>query len=160
MWGTTGALMHPTWRWKMITTLQSYCFSDYGKAFDCVDHNKLWEILKEMGLSDHLTCLLRNLHGSQATVRTRHGTIDWFKIGKGIHQGCILSSCLFNLDAKYIMWNTRLDESQDGIKIAWRNSNNLRYTDDTTLMAESEEKRKLFDEDERGEWKSWLKTQH
>ena len=132
------------------------------KAFDCVDHNKLWNILKEMGIPDHLTCLLINLYvGQEATVRNRLGTKDWFKIGKGVHQGCILSPCLFNLYAEYIMWNTRLDESQAGIKIAGRNISNLRYADDTTLMAESEEKIKaLLIEGERGEWKSWLKPQY
>ena len=121
-----------------------FCFIDYAKAFDCVDHNKLWKILKEMGLPDHLTCLLRNLYaGQEATVRTGQGTTDWFQIGKGIHQGCILSPCLFtNLYAEYTMRNTRLDEAQAGIKIVRRNINNLRYTDDTTLMAESEEELK------------------
>ena len=105
-----------------------------------MDHNKLWEILKEMGIQDHLTCLLRNLYaGQEATVRPGHGTIDWFQIRKGVHQGCILSPCLFNLHAEYIMRNARLDEVQAGIKIAGRNINNLRYSDDTTLMAESEE---------------------
>ena len=117
-----------------------FCFIDYDKAFDCVDHNKLWKILKEMGILDHLTCLLRNLYASQeATVRTGHGTTDWFQIGKGIHQGCILSPCLFNLYAEYIMKNAGLEEAQAGIKVAGRNINNLRYADDTTLMAESEE---------------------
>ena len=112
-----------------------FCFIDYAKAFDCVDHNKLWKILKEMGLSDHLTCLLRNLFATQeTTVRIRHGTTDWFQIGKGVRQGCILSSCLFNLYAVYIMRNAGLDEAQAGIKIAWRNINNLRYADGTTLM--------------------------
>ena len=116
-----------------------YCFIDYVKTFDCVDHNKLWKILKEMGIPDHLTCLLRNLYASQeATVRTGHGTTDWFQIGKGAHQGCILSPCLFNLYVEYIMRNARLEEAQAGIKIAGRNINNLRYADDTTLMAESE----------------------
>ena len=116
-----------------------FCFTDYAKAFDCVDHNKLWQILQEMGIPDHLTCLLRNLYaGQEATVRTRHGTTDWFQIGKGVHQGCILSPCLFNFYAEYIMRNTGLDEAQAGIKIARRNINNLRYTDDNTLMAESE----------------------
>ena len=116
-----------------------YCFFDYSKAFDCVNHNKLWKILKEMGLPDHLTCLLRNLYaGQEATVRTGHGTTDWFQIGKGVHQGCILSP-LFNLYAEYIMRNTGLDEAQAGVKIAGRNINNLRYADDTNLMAESEE---------------------
>ena len=101
-------------------------FIDYTKAFDCVDHNKLWKILKEMRIPDHLTCLLWNLcAGQEATVRTGHGTIDWFKIGKGVHQGCILSPCLFNLYAEYIIWNVRLDISQAGIKIARRNINNL-----------------------------------
>ena len=120
-----------------------FCFIDYAKAFDCVDHNKLWEILKEMGIPDYLICLLRNLYaGQEATVRTGHGTTDWFQIGKGVHQGCLLSPCLFNLYAEYIMRNTGLDEAQEGIKIARRNINNLRYADDTTLMAESEEELK------------------
>ena len=115
----------------------------YAKAFDCVDHNQLWEILKEMGIPDHLICLLRSLYASQeATVRTGHGTTDWFQIGKRVHQGCILSSCLFNLYAEYIMRDTGLEEAQAGIKIARRNINNLRYADDTTLMAESEEELK------------------
>ena len=118
-------------------------FIDYAKAFNCVDHNKLWEILKEMGIPDHLTCLLRNLYaGQEATVRTGHGTTDWFQIGKGVWQGCILSPCLFNLYAEYIMWNARLDEAQAGIKISRRNINNLRYANDTTLVAESEEELK------------------
>ena len=123
-----------------------FCFIDYAKAFDCVDHNKLWKILKEMGISDHLTCLLKNLYaGQEATVRTGHGTMDWFQIGKGIHQGCILSPCLFNLYAEYIMLQVaRLDEAQAGIKIAGRNINNLRYTDDTTDIAESEELKSLL----------------
>ena len=116
-----------------------FCFIDYAKAFDCVDHNKFWKILKEMGMLDHLTCLLRNLcAGQEATVRTGHGTTDWFQIGKGVCQGCILSPCLFNLYAESIMRNPGLEETQAGIKIARRNVNNLRYVDDTTLMAESE----------------------
>ena len=120
-----------------------YFFIDYAKAFDCVDHNKLWEILKEMGIPDNMTCLLRNLYADQeATVRTGHGTIDWFQIGKKVRQGCILSPCIFNLYAEYIMRNGGLDEAQAGIKIAGRNLNNLRYDDDTTLMAESEEELK------------------
>uniref|UniRef100_A0A8B9XJV9 Reverse transcriptase domain-containing protein n=1 Tax=Bos mutus grunniens TaxID=30521 RepID=A0A8B9XJV9_BOSMU len=120
-----------------------FCFIDYAKAFDCVDHNKLWKILKEMRIPDHLTCLLRNLYASQeATVRTGHGTTDWFQIGKGVRQGCILSPCLFNLYAEYIMRNAGLEEAQAGIKIAERNINNLSYADDTTLMAESEEELK------------------
>ena len=122
----------------------SYFYSiDYVKTFDCVDHNKLWKILQEMGIPDHLTCLLRNLYaGQQATVRTGHGPTDWFQIGKGEHQGCILSPCLFNLYAEYIMRNAGVDEVQVGIKIAGRNINNLRYADDTILMAESEEELK------------------
>ena len=108
-----------------------------------MDHNKLWKILKEMGIPDHLTCLLKNLYvGQKATVRTGHGTTDWFQIGKGVHQGCILAPCLFNLYAEYIMRNAGLQEAQAGIKIARRNINNLRYADDTTLMAESEEELK------------------
>ena len=113
-------------------------FIDYIKAFDCVDHNKLWKILQEMGIPDHLICLLRDLYaGQEATVRTGHETADWFQIGKGVCQGCILSPCLFNLYAEYIMQNASLDEAQAEIKIARRNTNNLRYADDTTLMAKS-----------------------
>ena len=120
-----------------------FCFIDYDKAFDCVDYNKLWKILKQMRIPDHLTCLLRNLYsGQEATVRTGHGTTDWFQIGKGVRQGCILSPCLFNLYAEYIMQNAGLDEAQAGIKVSRRNINNLRYTDDTTLVAESEEELK------------------
>ena len=120
-----------------------FCFIDYDKAFDCVDHKKLWKILKEMGIPDHLTCLLRNLYtGQEATVRTGHGTTDWFQIKKGVCQGCILSPCLFNLYAEYIIRNAGLGEAQAGIKIARRNINNLRYADNTTLMAESEEELK------------------
>ena len=131
------------------------CFIDYAKAFDCVDHNKLWTILKEMGISDHPTCLLRNLYaGQESTVRTGHGTTDSFQIGKGVCQGCIFSPCLFNLYAEYIMRNTGLEEAQAGIKISGRNINNLRYADDTTLMAESEEElksllRKVKEESEK-----------
>ena len=120
-----------------------FCFIDYAKAFDCVDHNKLWKILQEMGMSDHLTCLLRNLYaGQEETIRAAHGTTDWFQIGKEVLQGCILSPCLFNLYAEYIMRNTELEEAQTEIKIAGRNINNLRYADDTMLMAESEEELK------------------
>ena len=112
-----------------------YCM-DYTKAFECVDHNKLWKILKELGLTDHLTCFLRNLYSCQeATARTSHGTTDWLQIGKGVCGGCILSHCLFNLYAEYIMRNAGLEEAQAGIKNAWRNINILRYADDTTLMA-------------------------
>ena len=120
-----------------------FCF-DYAKAFDCVDHNKLWKILKEMGILDHPTCLLRNLYaGQEAAVRTGHGTTDWFQIGKGVCQGCILSPWL-NFYAEYIMRNTGLEEAQAGIKTARRNINNLRYADETTLMAESEELKSLL----------------
>ena len=119
-----------------------FCFIDYTKAFDCVDHNKLWKILQEIGRPDHLTSLLRNLYaGQEATVRTGHGTTGWLQIGKGIHQGCILSPCLFNVYAEYIMRNAGLEETQAAIKIAVRNIDNLRYADDT-LVAESEEELK------------------
>ena len=120
-----------------------FCFIGYAKAFDCVDHNKLRKILKEMGITDHLTSLLRNLYtGQEATVGTGHGTTDWFQIGKRGRQGCILSPYLFNLNAKYIMRNAGLEEAQAGIKIVGININNLRYADDTTLMAESQEELK------------------
>ena len=120
-----------------------FCFINYAKAFDCVDHNKLWKILKEMGIPDHLTCLLRNLYAGQGvTVRTGHGTTDWFQRGKGVRHGSVLSPCLFNLYAEYIMRNAGLDEAQAEIKIVRRNINNFRYTDDTTFMAESEEELK------------------
>ena len=125
---------------------KNICFIDYAKAFDCVDHNKLWKILKEMGIPDHLTCLLRNLYeGQETTVRTRHGTMDWFK------NGYILSPCLFNLHTEYIMQNAGLDGAQAGIKISGRNVSNLRYADDTTLMAEREEEVKSLLTGERGE---------
>ena len=115
-------------------------FIDYAKAFYCVDHNKLWKILQETGIPDHLICLLRNLYaGQEATIRTGHGTMDWFQIRKGVRQGCILSPCLFNLYAEYVMRSARLDESQAGIMNAGRNISNLRYADNTTLKAESEE---------------------
>ena len=128
------------------TSVSAFFFFYYAKAFDYVDHNKLWKILKEMGIPDHLICLLRNLYvGQEATVRARHGTPDWFQVGKGAHQGCILSPCLFNLYAEYIMRNAGLVEAQAGIKIAGRNINNHRYADDTKLMTEIEE-----------EWKSLL----
>ena len=120
-----------------------FCFIDYAKAFDCVDHNKLWKILKELGIPDHLICFLRNLYaGQEATVRTGRGTTDWFQIGKEVRQGSILSPCLFNFYAEYIMRNAGLEETQAGIKIFGRNINNLRYADDNTLMAESEEELK------------------
>jgi len=115
-----------------------FLFIDYTKAFECVDHNKLWKILKEIVIPDHLTCPLRNLYaGQEATVRSGHGIIDWFQIGKGVHQGCILSPCLFNLYAECIMQNARLNKAQAGIKVAGENINNLKYADDTTVMAES-----------------------
>ena len=114
-----------------------FSFMNYAKAFDYIDHNKQWKILQEMGISDHLTCLMRNLYASQeATVRTRHGTTNRFQIGKGVHQDCTLSPCLFNLYVENITRNDRLDEAQAGIKTAGRNINNFRYSDDTTLMAE------------------------
>ena len=120
-----------------------FCFIDYTKAFDCVDQNKLWKILQKMEIPDHLTCLLTNLYADlEATVRTGHGTTDWFQIGKGVRQGCILSPCLFNLYVEYIMRNAGLNEAQAGIKISRRNINNLRYADDTTLTAESKEELK------------------
>ena len=122
-----------------------YFFSiDYAKAFDCVDHNKLWKILKEMGIPDRLTCLLRNLYaGQEGTVRTGHATTDWFQIGKGVRQDCILPPCLFNFYVEYIMRKPGLEEAHTGIKIVGRNISNLRYVDDTTLMAESEEELKV-----------------
>ena len=132
-----------------------FCFIDYAKAFDCMDHNKLWKILKEMEIPDHLTCLLRNLYaGQEATVRTRNGTTDWFQIGRGVRQVCLSSPCLFNLYAEYIMRNTGLEEAQAGITIAGKNINDFRYTDDTTLMGESEELKSLLMKmkEERGEW--------
>ena len=142
--GTRDQIANICWVIKKARKFQkNICFIDYAKAFDCVDHNKLCKILIEMGILDHLTCLLRNLYaGQEATVRTGHGTRDWFQIGKGVRQGCILSPCLFNLYAEYFMRNAGLDEAQAGIKIARRNINNLRYADDITLMAESEEELK------------------
>ena len=137
--GTRDQIANIHWIIKKSREFQKniyFYFIDYAKAFDCVDHNKLWKILKEMVRPDHLTCLLRNLYAGQgATVRTGHGTMNWFKIGKG--RGCILSPCLFNLYAQYIMRNPGLDEAQVGIMVAARNINNLRYADDTTLMSES-----------------------
>ena len=122
-----------------------FCFTDYAKVFDCVDHHKLWKILKEMGILDHLTRLLRNLYaGQEATVRTGHGTTDWFQIGKGVRQVCISSPCLFTFYAEYIMRNAGLEEAQAGIKITRRNISNLEYADDTTLMAKSEELKSLL----------------
>ena len=144
--GTRDQIANTCWIIEKAREFQKsiyFCFIDYAKAFDCVDHSKLWEILQEMGIPDHLTCLLRNLSaGQEATVRTGHGKTDWFQIGKGVRQGCILSPCLFNLYAEYIMRNAGLEETQAGIKIGGRNINNLRYTDDTTLTAEREEELK------------------
>jgi len=140
--GTRDQIANICWITETAREFQKniYCFIDYAKAFDCVDHNKLWKILQERGIPDHLTCLLRNLcAGQEATVITGHGTTDWFQIGKGVCQSCILSPCLFNLYSEYIMRNACLDEAQAGIKIARRNINNLRYADNTTLMAENEE---------------------
>ena len=144
--GTRDQIANICWIMEKAREFQKnfyFCFIDYAKAFDCVDHNKLWTILKEMGIPDHLTCLLRNLYaGQEATIRTGHGTTDWFQIGNGVCQGCILSPCGFSLYEEYIMRNVRLDEAQGGIKIAGRNISNLRYADDTTLMAESGEELK------------------
>ena len=144
--GTRDQIANIRWIMEKAREFQEniyFFFVDYAKAFDCVDHNKLWKILKEMGISDHLTLLLRNLYaGQEATVRTGHGTTDWFQVKKGVHQSCILTPCLLNLYAKHNMRNAGLDEAQARIKIAGRNINNLRYADDTTLMAESEEELK------------------
>ena len=144
--GTRDQLANICWITEKAKEFQKniyFCFTHWAKAFDCVDHNKLWKILQEMGILDHLTCLLRNLYaGQEVTVRTRHGTTDWLQIMKRVRQGCILSPCLFSLYTEYIMQNARLDESQAGIKIAGRKVSNHRYADNTTLMAESEEKLK------------------
>ena len=144
--GTRDQIVNIHWFMEKAKEFQKniyFCFIDYAKAFDCVDHSKLWKILREKGIPDHLTCLLRNLYaGQEAAVRTRHETTDWFQIGTGVQKGCILSPCLFNLRAEYIMRNAGLEETQAGIKIAGRNINKLRYADDTTLMAESEEELK------------------
>ena len=137
--GTRHRIVNIHWIIEKARELQKniyFCLTDNDKACDCVDHNKLWKILKDMGIPDHLTCLLRNLYaGQEATVKTGHGKPDWFQIGKGVHHGCILSPCLFNLHAEYILRNG-MEEAQAGIKIAGRNVNNLRYADDTTIMAE------------------------
>ena len=143
--GTRGQIANICWITEKAREFQKniyFCFIDYAKAFDCVDHNKLWKILKEMGIPNQLTCLLRNLYtGEEATVRTGHGKTDWFQIGKGVRQGWIVSPCLFNLYAENIKQNTGQDKVQAGIKTAGRNINNFRYAFDTTLMAESEEER-------------------
>ena len=163
--GTRDQIVNICWIIKKARQFQEniyFCFIDYAKAFDCVDHNKLQKILKEMGIPDHLICLLRNLYEDQeATVRTGHGTTDWFQNGNGVHQGCILSPCSLNLYTEYIMQNAGLDEAQAGIKVARRNINNLRYAEDTTLMAESEEELKSFLMKVKKESeKNWLETQH
>ena len=139
--GTTDQIANLCWTIEKAREFQKniyFCFTDYAKIFDCVDHNKLWKILQEIGIPDHLTCLLRNLYtGQEATVRTGHGTTDWFQIGKRVCRSCVVSPCVFNLYADYIMQNSGLDEAQAGIKIAGRIISNLRYADDTTLMAEN-----------------------
>ena len=144
--GTRDQIANICWIIKKAREYQKniyFCFIDYTKAFDCVDQNKMWKILREMGITDHITYLLRNLYaGQEATVRTGDGTTDWFQIGKGVHQRYILPPCLFNFYAEYIMQNATMVEAQAGIKIARRNINNLRYADDTTLVAESEEELK------------------
>ena len=141
--GTRDQIANIHWIIEKAREFQKHIYFDYTKTFDWVDHHKLWKILREIGIPDYLTRLLRNLYaGQEATVRTGHGTTDWFQIGKEVQQGCILSPCLFNLCAEYIMRNAGLEEAQAGIKIARRNINNLRYADDTTLMAESEEELK------------------
>ena len=141
--GTRDQIANICWIIKKAREFQKntyFCFTDYAKVFDCVDHNKLWKILKEMGIPDHLTCLLRNLYaGQESTVRTGHGTTNWFQTRKGANQGCILPLCLFNLYAEYIMRNVGLNEAQAGIKIAGININNLRYTDDATHTTEIKE---------------------
>ena len=146
--GTRDQIANIYWIIEKVREFQKniyFCFIDYATAFDCVDHNKLWKILKQMAIPDHLICLLRNLYvGQEATVRTGPRTTDRFQIGKGVRQGCVLSPCLFNLYAEYIMRNAGLEEAQAGIKIAGKNINNLRYADDTSLMTESEELKSLL----------------
>ena len=159
--GTRDQVANIRWIMEKASEFQKniyFCFIDYAKAFDCVDHNKLRKILKEMGIPDHLTCLLRNLYaGQEATVRTGLGTTDWFQIGKGVCQSCILLPCLFNLYTEYIMTNSGLEEAQAGIKIVGRNINNFRYVDDTTLMAEREELKSLLIKVKEGSEKVGLK---
>ena len=167
--GTRDQIANICWIVEKVKEFQKniyFCFTDYAKISDCVDHNELWKILKEMEIPDHLTYLLRNVYaGQEATVRTRHGTMDWFQIGKGVQQSSILSPCLFNLYAKYLMPNTRLDVSQAGVKIAGRNINNLGYANITTLMAESEEKLKSLlmrtkEKVKKLAWNSTFKKDH
>ena len=157
--GTRNQIVNTCWIIEKAREFERniHCLFDYTKAFDCMDHSKLWKIVKQMGKPDLLTCLLRSLYaGKEATVRTRRGKMACFKIGKGVHHGCILSQCLFSLYAEYIMWNAGLDELQPGIKIARRSIYNLKNADDITTVAESKEELKSLDESERGEWKSWF----
>ena len=144
--GTRDQIANIWWLIKRAKEFQKniyFCLIDYTKAFDCVDHNKLWTILQELRIPAYLTCLLRNLYaGQEVTVRTGHGTMDWFQIGNRVHQGCILSPCLFNFYAEYITQNVRLDEAQAGIKTGGRNISNFRYANYTTLMAENKEELK------------------
>ena len=148
------------WKSKRVKKKIYFCFIDYAKAFHYVNHNKLWKILKEMGIPDHLTCILRNLYaGQEETVRTGHGTTDCFQIGKGVCQGCILSPCLFNLYAEYIMRNAGLEEAQAGIKIARRYINTWDMQMTPPLWQNWRRTKEPLDESERGAWKSWLKTQ-
>ena len=160
----TAGLHDRNWPFLQLTILQIpnlNNFIDYAKGFECVDHNKLWKILQVMGIPGHLTCFLRNLYaGKEATVRTRHGTTDWFQIGKGVHQCYIVSPCLFNLYAEYIMRNAGLDEAQTGIKIVRRNTNNLRYAWHHPYGRKQRGTKEPLDESEGGWWKSWLETQH
>ena len=160
--GTRDQIASICWIIKIVRVPEKLLLCWLCQIFDCVDHNKLWKILKEIGIPDHLACLLRNLYaGQEATVRTGHGTTDWFQTGKGVRQGCMLSPCLFNLYAEYIMRNAGLEEAQAGIKVSGRNINILRYTDDTILNGRKWRRtKKPLDESERGEWKSWLKAQH
>ena len=166
--GTRDQIANIHWIIKKARQFQKniyFCFIDYAKAFDCVDHIKLWKILKEMGIPDHLICLLRNLYPDQeATVRTGHGTTDWFQIGKGVRQDCKLSACLFNLYEEYIVWNAKLDEGWMNHKLESRLLGGISITSDMqmtpSLWQKVKKKPKTLDESERGEWKNWLKTQH
>ena len=163
--GTRDQIANIHWIIEKAREIQKYIylyFIDYAKAFDCVYHTKRWKTLKEMGIPDHLTCLLRNLYvGQEAPVGTLYGTTDWLRIEIGVWQGCLFSPCLFNLYAEHIIWNDRLDEVQAGIKIAGRNTNDLRYVDDTTLLAESKEELKsLLIKVKEGSQKNWIKTQY
>ena len=162
--GTRDQIANICWIMEKAREFQKsiyFCFIDYAKSLWLCGSQQTVENSSKMGIPDYLTCLLRNLYASQeATATTEHGKTDWLQIRKGVRQGCILSPCLLNLDVEYIMRNAGLDETQAGIKIARRNINNLRYTDDTTLMAESEEELKSLLMKAKEEWKSWLKTQH